>query len=191
LLSPDVGLETHAQDVAGVLEYEDLRDVVLVGHSYGGMVITAAADLAAERLAHLVYLDAFVPRDGECLLDVLPPDARERTLARARAEGAGWRLPPQRDEHPYGITDPADIAWARSKFTAQPVKSMGQAVRLGDPAAAALPRTFVSCTQTRWFAHSAERARAAGWRYPELDAVHDAMVTTPHAVAELLLELAT
>lgn len=89
LLSPDVGLETHAQDVAGVLEYEGLRDVVLVGHSYGGMAITAAAELAAERLAHLVYLDAFVPRDGERLLDFLPPDARELTLSRARAEGDG------------------------------------------------------------------------------------------------------
>src|SRR5689334_15631432 len=75
LLTRDVGLDTHAQDVIGVLEYEDLRDVVLVGHSYGGMVITAVAERAAERLAHLVYLDAFVPRDGQSQMDLLGPSS--------------------------------------------------------------------------------------------------------------------
>ena len=190
LLSPDVGLDTHAQDITGVLEFEDLRDVTLVGHSYGGMVITAVAELAAARLAHLVYLDAFVPRDGECLLDFLPLEARERTLARARAEGEGWYLPPQRDAHPYGITDPADVAWVGRKFTAQPLKTMQQPIRCANPAAAALPRTYVNCTATRYFAHFAERARAApGWGYRELDAVHDAMVTAPRALADLLIEI--
>ena len=192
LLSPDVGLDTHAQDVVGVLEYEDLRDAVLVGHSYGGMVVTAAAELAAPRLAQLVYLDAFAPRDGECLLDFLPPAAREQTLARARAEGEGWYLPPQRGEHPYGITDPADVAWVRGKFTAHPLKTMQQPVRCATSTGAALPRTYVTCTATRYFTRFAERAQCEpGWRYRELDAVHDAMVTAPRALADLLVELAT
>lgn len=192
LLTPDVGLDTHAQDVAGMLEYEDLQDVILVGHSYGGMVITAVAELAAERLAHLVYLDAFLPRDGECLFDFLPPEAREQTLARARTEGEGWYLPPQRDEHPYGITDPADVAWLRSKFTAQPLKPMRQPVRCASPATAAVPRTYINCTATRYFTRFAERARwTPGWHYRELDAVHDAMVATPQPVADLLIQIAS
>lgn len=192
LLSRDVGLDTHARDIAGVLEYEELRDVILVGHSYGGMVITAAAELAAERLARLVYLDAFLPRDGECVLDFLPPAARERTLARAAAEGEGWYLPPQRDEHPYGITDPTDVAWVRRKLTAHPLKTMQQAVRCANPAAAALRRTYVICTATRYFTHFADRARSTpGWDYRELEAAHDAMVTAPAALAGVLLAIAS
>jgi pimeloyl-ACP methyl ester carboxylesterase len=191
LLSPAVDLDTHAADVLGVLQYEDLRGAVLVGHSYGGMVITAVAERAAGRLARLVYLDAFLPRDGECLLDLFPPGAQAQTLARARAEGAGWYLPPQRGAHPYGVTDPADIAWVRSKFTAHPMKTMQQPVRRAAPAARALPRAFVACTATGWFAGSAARARAeGGWDLRELDAVHDAMVTAPQALTDVLLDLA-
>jgi pimeloyl-ACP methyl ester carboxylesterase len=191
LLSPAVDLDTHAADVLGVLEWEALRDVVLVGHSYGGMVITAVAQRAAARLAHLVYLDAFLPLDGECLLDFLPPDARARTLGRAREAGEGWYLPPQRDEHPYGVTDPADAAWLRARLSAHPLATLAQPVRRADPAAAALPRTYVACTATGWFAASAARARAeGGWGYRELAAVHDAMVTAPQALTDVLLEIA-
>src|SRR5919202_1722005 len=84
LLSPAIDLETHVRDVTGVLEYEELTGVVLVGHSYGGMVITGVAEDAAPRLAHLVYLDAFLPRDGECLMDLFSSRAREATLQRVR-----------------------------------------------------------------------------------------------------------
>lgn len=191
LLSPAVDLDTHASDVWGVLECEELHGVVLVGHSYGGMVITAVAERAAPRLARLVYLDAFLPRDGESLLDVLPPDARAQTLARAQAEGEGWSLPPQRDEHPFGVSDPPDVAWLRARLSAHPLATMAQPVRRADPAAGALPRTFVACIATGWFADSAARARAeGGWGHRELDAVHDAMVTAPQALANVLLEAA-
>src|SRR6266498_5853186 len=67
LASSEVGLETHIQDILGVLTYEDLHDVILVGHSYSGMVSTAVAERVPERLAHLVYVDAFVPQDGQSL----------------------------------------------------------------------------------------------------------------------------
>ncbi len=72
LARPEVGLETHIADVLGVLEFEDLRNVLLIGHSYGGMVATAVADRVPERLAQLVYIDAFVPRDGQSLFDLQP-----------------------------------------------------------------------------------------------------------------------
>jgi pimeloyl-ACP methyl ester carboxylesterase len=191
LLSRAVDLETHVQDVVNVLRYEELREVVLVGHSYGGMVIAGVAERAAERLARLIYLDAFVPLDGRCLLDFFPERAREETLARARSEGDGWRLPPRYEEQPFGVTDPADAAWVRSKLTAHPVATWTQPLRLASPTAAALPRTFVACTETSWFGQYADRARSEpGWGYRELPTGHDAMITTPRGLADLLREIA-
>jgi pimeloyl-ACP methyl ester carboxylesterase len=190
LASPDICLTTHIQDVVNVLAYEDLREVILVGHSYGGMVITGVADHLPERLAHLVYLDAFVPRDGECLLDLFPETARKDTLARARREGDGWRSPPQHEEQPFGVTAPADCAWVSGKLTPHPVKSWTEPVRRANPVALALPRTFIECTATGWFRSFAERARSeAGWTYRELPTGHDAMVTMPQELADRLLEL--
>src|SRR5713101_7446751 len=89
-----IDLDTHIEDVVSVLQYEDLHEVVLVGHSYGGMVITGAAERAAERLAHLCYLDAFVPEDGQALADLVGPELRARMQTALQTQSDGWRLPP-------------------------------------------------------------------------------------------------
>jgi pimeloyl-ACP methyl ester carboxylesterase len=184
--------------VVGVLEYEDLRGVVLVGHSYGGMVITAVADRAADRLAHLVYLDAFVPQDGQALAEIVAPTFAARSSyatleEQARAEGEGWRVPAPPLAR-WGITTEADVRWMRPRIGAHPLKAFQQPVRLTSPAAAALPRTFIHCTDKPagdMFAPLAARLRAEPrWRYRELATGHDAMVTAPQEVAALLLELA-
>jgi pimeloyl-ACP methyl ester carboxylesterase len=112
LANPAVDLDTHITDVIGVLEMEDLRDVVLIAHSYGGMVATGVADRARERIAQLIYLDAFVPRDGQCLFDLQPVDARARMQELARTDGDGWRLPPT--QMPADTPD-ADVAWASGR----------------------------------------------------------------------------
>ena len=192
LLSPAIDLDTHVQDVVGLLNYEDLQEVILGGHSYGGMVITGVAERAAERLRHVVYLDAFLPQDGQSLLDLFPADAQARTLARAQAEGEGWYLPPleQEAEEPFGVTDPKDILWLRSKLSAHPVKTFQQPISRRNPVAATLPHTFIECTGTGWFAQFAERARSEpGWRHHELLTGHDAMITTPTDLAGLLVPL--
>ncbi|HEY8741909.1 MAG TPA: alpha/beta hydrolase, partial [Chloroflexota bacterium] len=88
LARPDINLDTHIQDVVNVLSYEDLQQAVLVGSSYGGMVITGVADRVPERLAHVVYVDAMVPRDGEAVADLFP-ERREQWVAIARAQGDG------------------------------------------------------------------------------------------------------
>src|ERR1700745_1432679 len=93
LANPSIDLETHIQDVLNVIKYEDLRDVVLVGHSYGGMVATGVADRARDRISRLIYLDAFVPTDGQSLMDANPPATRQRMQELAKA-GDGWRVPP-------------------------------------------------------------------------------------------------
>ena len=120
LASPDVGLDTHIQDILMVLAYEELRDVILVGYSYSGMVITGVAERAPERLAHLVYLDAYVPRDGESLLDMLGPDAAAFIEQAAQAHGDGWRIP----------HDPPDAP----RRTPHPLKTGQQPVSLTNPA---------------------------------------------------------
>lgn len=192
LLSPGVSLDTHIEDVMGVLEYEDLREVILVGHSYAGIIITAVADRAAGRLAHLVYLDAFVPQDGQSLTDVIGQDFASAFRERVRAEGEGWRLPPLPLEV-LGITEEADKLWMAPKLVDQPFKAFSQPVRLSDEGAVGrLPRTFVYCNNPAIgpYDQFAEKARREGWRYREIATGHFPMVTAPRRTADLLLELA-
>jgi pimeloyl-ACP methyl ester carboxylesterase len=168
---------------------------VLVGHSYGGMVITAVADRAADRLAHLVYLDAFVPQDGQAVADLVGPTFYAMLEEQARAEGEGWRVPaPPPAPERWGVTTEADVRWMRPRIGAHPLKAFQQPVRLTNPGAAALPRTFIHCTDKPagdMFAPFAARLRAEPrWRHRDLATGHDAMVTAPQEVTALLLELA-
>jgi pimeloyl-ACP methyl ester carboxylesterase len=192
LARPTTDLDTHIEDVVAVLHYEDLRDVVLVGHSYGGMVITGVADRAADRLAQLVYLDAEVPRDGESEFDLLPADERAGYEDAARERGDGWRIPPPfPDPLPPGLDDV--VVWAVSRMVGQPLATFTQPVTLGDHPAV-LPRTYVLCTEGKegqetptWVTRiSAD----PDWRLIRLRAGHTAHVTAPDAVARTLIAAA-
>jgi pimeloyl-ACP methyl ester carboxylesterase len=203
LATATIDLATHSQDVVSVLEYEDLSEVVLVGHSYGGMVITDVADQAADRIAHLVYLDAVVPRDGQALLDLLPPEMRVRFEALVASEGDGWQLPRPQPvpwevflPQAWGVSDPMDVGWLAERLRSQPFRTLTQPVRRINPAAEQLDRTYVLCNggipgsepSSTMFAPVAEAARASGWRYRELATRHEAMITTPRELTDLLLE---
>lgn len=190
LASREIGLETHIADVLGTMEYEDLRDVVLVGHSYGGMVATGVADRARARVRRLVYLDAFVPRDGQSLLDLLPPDLRERMREAAKTTGEGWRVPP----NPVpSDTSEADLAWLMPRRVMQPLRAFEEPLRLTGPEGG-VPRTYIYCTRIApgdVFGPFAERARReAGWEYLEIDASHSPNVTAPETLATRLDKLA-
>ncbi len=198
LAAPGVGLGTHIQDVVHVLEFEDLEGVVLVGHSSGGRAITGVADRAPARLAHLVYLDADLLLDGECGLDTYPPEAAAALRERVRTQGEGWYQPTPGAEGPrWGITDPADWAWVRAKLVPQPFAALTEPLTLTG-AGAGLPGTYIYCTgdkppgspQAALWAPIVARARALGYRYRELETGHDAMVTAPQGLADLLLEVA-
>jgi len=190
LSSPAITLDTHARDVVNVLEFEDLREVILVGHSYSGMVITAAAEASAARVAQMVYLDAFVPRDGETLADLLGPDMTAAFVYLAESEGEGWRIPLPFPLEAFGFSR-ADVAWMSPRMSDQPLRTMTEPVRLGGGNAERLPRTFIACNRgaTGLFAESARRARGAQWQFYDLDVPHGAAVTDPRAVADLLLSL--
>ena len=111
LNSAAVNLSTHIADVVNLLRWEDLSDVILCGHSYGGNVITGVADRIPERIRSLVYLDAFVPEDGECLFDLVPPELAQRMRLQAQTAGSGWNIPPLPAEH-FNV-NLRDAAWIK------------------------------------------------------------------------------
>jgi pimeloyl-ACP methyl ester carboxylesterase len=185
LAGPDVDLETHIADILGVLEAEDLREVLLIGHSYGGMVATGVADRARERIRKLIYVDAFAPRDGDSVFSLTPE--RRKTMAAAAEDG--WKLPPS-------IMPPdtpeADVAWAAPRRKPQPIKTFEQPLRLlhGE---LTLPRHYIYCQRCRpddGFRPYYERAKKEGWGHDEIDASHNPHITAPEALAALLLRIA-
>src|SRR5215210_3259035 len=190
LSSPDVTLDTHIQDVVNVLFYEDLQDVILVGHSYGGNVITGVADRVPERLQQLVYLDAATPSDGQSSADATH-GRREQIEEQARREGDGWKAavntPPA--DQPAEITE-----WARPRRSPMPIKTMTTPVRLSR-GETTLPRAFVYCALDKVPGSSqvsrAERVRSdPRWRFFELNTGHNLHYTAPKETVAILLELA-
>jgi len=184
LANPSLDLESHVQDVLSVIHYEDLRDFVLLGHSYGGVVATGVADRARDRITQLVYLDAFVPRDGQCLLDFLPESERQRMRDGARA-GDGWRVPPNPTPPD---TAPEDVEWLSPHRVPMPIKCFETKLKLSHEPE--LPRSYIYATRAApsdVFGAFAKRARSeVGWRYFEIDASHSPNVTAPEALMALL-----
>ena len=193
LLSPDIDLDLHVRDVVAVLHYEDLDDVILVGHSYGGMVITGAADRAADRIGRVVYLDAANPQNGQSLVDVAGPIIESTRPLGAVVDGVELVLLPSPEAGLfYGVTDPDDVAWMADRLTGHPWKCFEQPLRLTDEVAlAALPQYHIVCTSTLATRDPElmEKARADG-RLWEIDTGHDLMITEPEAVTEALLQIA-
>jgi pimeloyl-ACP methyl ester carboxylesterase len=191
LASPEVDLDTHIRDVIGVLEFEDLRDVILVGHSYGGPVINGAADRVPERVAQLVYLDAEVPRDGEAEMDLLPPDERSAYEESAKLHGEGWRIPPPVPDPLPADLDP-DVHWVMSRLVPQPLRTFTQPLRLTSTEPR-FRRTYVLHTEGKEgqeLPGYVQRIRAdRNWRFLELAAGHAAHVTAPRQLADLLVDL--
>ncbi|MFI6619491.1 alpha/beta hydrolase [Streptomyces sp. NPDC050528] len=196
LLGPEVGLDTHVEDVLGLITEEDLTDVVLVGHSYAGLVVSGAANRLPDRIARLVYLDAMVPVDGESATDIMPVTQVLIDLA-ARSD-TPWRIPPLPELPPpgglFGVTDPADVAWLRTMVSDQPALCLQQPVHLDNPAANAIPRTHIHCagSEPEGFerrpvpAIQPNGTPAQVW---ELETGHDCMITKPAELTDLLLKL--
>ncbi|HYC65937.1 MAG TPA: alpha/beta hydrolase [Reyranellaceae bacterium] len=188
LARPEVDLSTHIQDVVGVLETEDLKDVTLIGHSYGGMVATGVAEKARRRIAQIVYLDAFAPQDGQSLFDLVGPKTAESMRGKAMAEGGGWRIPP--NPMPPD-TAPEDVTWATPRRRSQPIKTFEQKVSIASKDAP--PRHYVYALKSApgdVFRQFGERAKSeSGWTYHELNASHNPHITCPQELRDLLSKI--
>ncbi|MEO3805298.1 alpha/beta hydrolase family protein [Nonomuraea sp. B1E8] len=180
LAGPEIGLRTHADDVLGLLMYEDLRDVVLVGHSYAGLVVREAADRMPERVSRITMVDAWAGRDGESLDDLAPAFFRD-WIESVTVDGLITPAPAAT----VGVTEPDQVAWLESKLTPHPRRTFSEPARLSG-AVDAIPCRAVLCTPggPMPFARLADEH---GWAATVLDAGHDAMVTAPRALADVLL----
>jgi len=193
LLTDAVDLELHTQDVAAVLHYEDLRDVILVGHSYGGMVITGAADKATDRVGKLVFLDAATPRNHQSLVDVAGPVINAVRPMGQVVNGMELVLLPAPDAGQlYGVTDPDDLAWMADRLTGHPWRCFEQPLDLhNEEALWRIPQFHIICRSTLPTRERSlmERARSEG-RLWEIDTGHDLMITEPARTADALLQVA-
>ncbi|MBO0775127.1 MAG: alpha/beta fold hydrolase, partial [Actinobacteria bacterium] len=179
----------HVADVANTVLYEDLSGIVLLGFSYGGFVVTGALEHVADRVGHLVFLDAFLPRDGESLLDLSGASGGPAALG----PGAGWLVPPiERD-----FDDPAEAAWAGARRTPHPAGCFSEPVRLVQPLEDyPFTRTYIKATGEPRpepggpFWDAADRVRhSPAWRYREIATSHMIPSNRPDELAGLLLEL--
>ncbi len=181
LAHPDIDLDTHIADMLGVLTMDDLREVALIGHSYGGMVATGVADRARERIARLIYLDAFAPQDGDSIFSLGGPE-HERVMRERAADG--WKVSP----NPMPPDTPeSDQAWAMPRRLPQPIKTFAQPLRLAAPLT--LPRHYIYATRhppNDVFRQFLERAKREGWGTSEIDASHNPHITCPDTLMTLL-----
>jgi pimeloyl-ACP methyl ester carboxylesterase len=187
LANPSIDLDSHIEDVLNVIQYEDLRDIVLLGHSYGGMVATGVADRARDRVAQLIYIDAFVPDDGQSLFDLNEPG--RLPMGDAAKNGDGWRVPPMASPPD---TLPEDVEWLAARRVHMPIKCFETKLKLLN-GELTLPRSYIYATRITpadTFGRFTARARSEpGWRYDEIDASHSPNVTAPDALMALLQKI--
>jgi pimeloyl-ACP methyl ester carboxylesterase len=193
LLSPAVGIDTHIQDVIGLIDAEELSDVILVGHSYAGNLITCVADRLQQRspglLRALVYLDAGIPHSGDSWSTPHTPETVQKRIAQSQDSG-GLSFPPP-DASVFGL-EGADRDWVNRRQTPQPFRLYQQPLHFDAARVASLPRTFIDCTHPPLATIDAARKRVRhepGWTVWEMATGHDPMVSQPAELAQLLLKL--
>ena len=181
LLSSDVNLTTHIQDVVNLIQWEELSDVVLCGHSYGGCIISGVADRIPNRLRALVYLDAFVLEDGQSLHDTLPPSQRNLQLEAALRDGEGWKVPPIPAE--VFNVNANDREWVNRQCTMQPLATFQQALGLSGRVDLVTDVTFILATgwEDSPFPAFYDRAKAKGWKALTMPCGHDVMLDRPRS----------
>lgn len=191
LISKDITLETFVTDVVDHLETGDQRNVVLVGHSFGGITIMGAAERATSRIKRLVCLDSLVVDGGQAPFDLLPEEivVERKRIAEETSGGVSIPVPPPAA---FDVNDPAEGAWVARHLTPHPLGTYATPLPITGELGAGLPIDYIYCNGPlyRPAVASHEKARQKGWRMHPLETTHDAMITAPHALSEMLLEIA-
>jgi pimeloyl-ACP methyl ester carboxylesterase len=191
LLSKDISLETFIQDITDFLTEHDLHNVVLVGHSFAGISISGVADRMPERIRQLVYLDALLLQNDQSVFDIIPPEMVQARRALAQQTSQGVSLPAP-EPSVFGVTDAEDVQWVKSQCTPHPLTTYESKMTLTHALGNGLPATYIAVTP-HYLATTASRNYAktrSDWQYLEMEAGHDAMVTSPQALCRLLQDLA-
>lgn len=193
LLDGSVGLKTFISDIVGVLDAEELSDVVLVGHSLGAASVTGAADRRAHLLAQIVFLDGLLVPHGRCVFDDMAAADRERREPAARDHCGGIALRPF-PASAFGVTDPEQVSWLQRRLTPHPLRTFWDRMDLTHPFGNGVPCTYVVCTDPLYPAAEPSRRwvreQHPEWQWREIATGHDAMVLAPELVAAELHELA-
>lgn len=180
LANSSVGLKTYIQDIVNVIQYEQLQDVILVGHSYSGMVITGVAEMIPESIKNLVYVDAMLPNDGDSVMDISGPEMAPHFIEEVKLHGEGWRVLPR---------DTAD-----QRKSAMPLLAFTQAIEIKNPKVNEIPHTYVEVLDnpehwpmTHIFQKSAEKARKRTWDiFSVQTGGHWVMETNPEVLVRIL-----
>jgi pimeloyl-ACP methyl ester carboxylesterase len=200
LAHPGIVMQTHIDDVTSVLIYDDLRGVILAGTSSSGAVISGVADRVPERISQLVYVDGFVPQDGQAVFDLIPSQRQPAMETLVETEGFGWLLPrfaaqpwEQFVRQAWQVTDEADLKWMLARLRPTPFGHFTSPVRLVNPGAEQLPRTYIRCRG--WMHPGFDRCAQAArkdprWRLLQLGSNHLPYITSPRELAAVLLKLA-
>ena len=190
LLSRQINLDTHIDDVVNLIQWEELSDVILCGHSYGGCVISGVADRIPDRIGALVYLDAFVLKNGQSLHDTLPPEQLKMQMEATAAHGEGWKVPPIPAE--VFAVNAGDAEWVNRQCTMQPLATFQQAIKLSGKADGIKNVTFILATgfADSPFPQFYELAKAKGWKTLKMACGHDVMLDLPAELTQVLDEVA-
>ena len=189
LLRPGLTIEDFATDVANVIENEELQQVILVGHSFAGGPISRVADRRPEALKHLIFLDAVLLEDGQNAFSKFEPVIVAQRIKLAQETSQGLSIPPP-SPAAFGVIEAEDDAWLKRRLTPQPLNCYQEPIRLNHPLGHGVQKTYIACTDPPYEPlvpthHWARRQK--GWQYLEFASGHDAMVTRPEALAEMLL----
>lgn len=184
LVGPHVGLSVNVDDIVSYITYRNLTDVVLVGHSYGGMVVTGVGEAIRDRLDRLVYLDGFVPEDGQSAWDIAPA-AERRWTAQMEQTGTDWLVAPSDPGEKYGETGPVADRH-RERLTPMAMRTHSEPIRLPKNRSATLPRAYIECTGDDLFRSTAEKARDGTFDVYELETHHNPLVYSPDRAAACL-----
>jgi len=188
-MSSDITLDTHIADVTNLIRGEGLRDVVLCGHSYSGWVISGVAEEVGDRIGALVYLDGYVPEDGECGRDAMSPQGKAG-IAEALAAGEPAQPPP--DARHFGVND-ADLDWVNGLLTPHPVGVALTPIRLTGARERIAKKAYIRAPaypSARFDADYAKAGDRPGWQLYEVPCGHDVMVDMPDRLAGILEEVA-
>lgn len=188
LVHPDIDLDTHIMDVVNEIRWQELSDVVLVGHSYGGLVITGVAEKLEKAIASIVMLDAFYTASGQALIDMTPAAGREAYL---KAQASGETVMPPRSARLFNVND-KDAAWVDAMCVPHPIRCFTQPLAHTGARERIGKRAYIraSAYPNPAFDASREQARANGWRVYDVPCGHDVMIDAPERLAEILIEVA-